>query len=504
MKAPKVERIKGGWAVRLRCGKGQHQRFRILLANERAAAERAQRMAELAHQMVAAGRVDEAPILLRKAGVQATEAGMLEVEAYARELCGQAKAAKRAAQELTTFRQLAEHWTNGKLARQHPDHVKLKRSVETDAQRLKLLCNTIGDVPLRAFGLDDAKRAMAAIPEGRTPATRRHYGQLIARLLKMAVFPCELIDRYPLPPGFLPKVGPRPALSYLYPAEDERLLSCTLVPFPLRLLYGFLAREGLRLGEALELCWQHLDLKHGTVRLERTKTGETRAWALDSDVALALTAVREARASEDASALVFPLLGDKPAATFRAYLRTAGVSRPELFERTPHRRPIRLHDQRASFCTLALAGGRPEVWVMDRTGHTTSAMLSKYRRQSRHAAELGLGWLKPLSEALPELAEVCRDLCSSAGGGNPVEPATPRNSDALLGTPGRIRTYDQRIRNPLLYPAELRAQRRCRCQIKRLFSATCATASSAAAHPKCFPSGCARRRTALPTLHPVG
>jgi hypothetical protein len=25
-------------------------------------------------------------------------------------------------------------------------------------------------------------------------------------------------------------------------------------------------------------------------------------------------------------------------------------------------------------------------------------------------------------------------------------------------TPGRIRTYDQRIRNPLLYPAELRAQ----------------------------------------------
>lgn len=34
-------------------------------------------------------------------------------------------------------------------------------------------------VPLRAFGLDDAKRAMAAVPGGRTPVTRRHYGQLI-------------------------------------------------------------------------------------------------------------------------------------------------------------------------------------------------------------------------------------------------------------------------------------------------------------------------------------
>jgi hypothetical protein len=30
-----------------------------------------------------------------------------------------------------------------------------------------------------------------------------------------------------------------------------------------------------------------------------------------------------------------------------------------------------------------------------------------------------------------------------------------------IGTPGRIRTYDQRIRNPLLYPAELRAQSAC-------------------------------------------
>ena len=32
----------------------------------------------------------------------------------------------------------------------------------------------------------------------------------------------------------------------------------------------------------------------------------------------------------------------------------------------------------------------------------------------------------------------------------------------MLGAPGRIRTCDRRIRNPVLYPAELRALRRCR------------------------------------------
>ena len=42
-----------------------------------------------------------------------------------------------------------------------------------------------------------------------------------------------------------------------------------------------------------------------------------------------------------------------------------------------------------------------------------------------------------------------------------VHPGTPRNNDPggrrLLSAPGRTRTCDQRIRNPLLYPPELRA-----------------------------------------------
>jgi hypothetical protein len=36
-------------------------------------------------------------------------------------------------------------------------------------------------------------------------------------------------------------------------------------------------------------------------------------------------------------------------------LRTAGVTRPELFERTAARQPIRVHDLRATFVTVSLA-----------------------------------------------------------------------------------------------------------------------------------------------------
>jgi integrase len=58
---------------------------------------------------------------------------------------------------------------------------------------------------------------------------------------------------------------------------------------------------------------------------------------------------------------------------FREHLAGAGVTRPELFEQSGHRRPIRVHDLRATFVTLALAAGRSEAWVADRTGHTGRA-----------------------------------------------------------------------------------------------------------------------------------
>jgi hypothetical protein len=41
-------------------------------------------------------------------------------------------------------------------------------------------------------------------------------------------------------------------------------------------------------------------------------------------------------------------------------LRTAGITRSELFERTASRQPIRLHDLRATFGTVSPANGKTE------------------------------------------------------------------------------------------------------------------------------------------------
>lgn len=83
-------------------------------------------------------------------------------------------------------------------------------------------------------------------------------------------------------------------------------------------------------------------------------------------------------------------------------LWTAGVQRAELHEDGTNRRKNQVHDLRGTFVTISLANGKTETWVADRTGHRSSAMVNRYRRQARSAKELGLGQLRPLDLVLPD------------------------------------------------------------------------------------------------------
>ncbi len=415
---PTIEPVPGvGFRVRIRYGKGLRDRFAIKLADETAASKRAETMAELARMLTKAGHSEQCPLLLTKLG-EADEGKAREIRNLAQKLClGQARVAGRAPAD--TFRQLAAQWTSGKLAARFPDHVAVKKSVESDVHRLGVLYRTIGDVPLATFRLEDAERAMASLPaSARAPATRRQYAQLIARVLGLAVYPCRIIPRSPIPKGFLPAQKSQKATAWLFPDEEQRLQACAAIPLERRVLYGLLAREGMRVSEALALRWSDLDLDRGTVRLDTNKTEESRSWVLTPGVAPALKAWRGSAEPQDRPFACCE--AEHQADQFRADLLLAGVDRPELFERTEHRRPIRIHDLRATFVTLSLASGRSETWVADRTGHRSTLMIGRYRRQARQASELGLGELIRLDLAIPELAS---RLCQ--GG--------PKSGPALFG-----------------------------------------------------------------------
>lgn len=324
----------------------------------------------------------------------------------------------RPAADVVTFRAFAERWTGGELAKLYPDHVKAKKTAADDVWRLeKHVYPVLGDKPIGAITRDTCDEVMQKLDSALRPGSRRQVAQLLVRVLGMAAYPAKLIQTSPLPKGYLPRKGPKQALGYLYPDEDRRLCGSAAVSLCSRVLYGFLHREGLRAGEAEALTWGDLDLERGTLRLDKNKTEDPRWWPLGDDVARALTvwkAIRRAVARSrgahvKADAPVFVLEDgsricvDRGAERYRAHLQAAGIDRPELYERTAARRPIRLHDTRATFVTISLANGRTDTWVKDRTGHRSSQMLENYRRAARTLAELELGPLAPLDQVIPEL-----------------------------------------------------------------------------------------------------
>ena len=315
-----------------------------------------------------------------------------------------------------TFRKFAEQWTNGELHERYPDHIGLKKTIGDDKQRLRdHVYPVIGDVPLVELagtaGLDRADEVMSKLPR-LSSQTRRHIAQTMHRVFAMAAYPARIIPASPLPRGWLPKVKNGKARTYVYPDEDAKLLSCGEVPLVYRVLYGFLAREGCRPSEAFRLQRSDFDLARGAVNLDRNKTDDPRTWALSTGTAAALDAWwKRLRPHAGQHAIVFlkddateidpyELAGD-----FRAHLRAAGVDRKALFEKSDVRTPIRAYDLRATFVTLSLANGKSEAWVSARTGHRSSQMINRYRRVAQSVAELNLGELRPLNEAIPELRE---------------------------------------------------------------------------------------------------
>lgn len=303
-----------------------------------------------------------------------------------------------------TFAQVAKDWTDGTIAKNHPDAVKPnKRSVADDKQRVKHLNETIGDVPIVAFTREHAREAMANLPPTcKTAASRRHYAQVINRVINLAVEPLGIIAVSPLPRSWMPKVGKgKLAKSFLYPDEVAALLGCVEIPIHRRVTYMLCCFEGFRKSEALALAWSDLELTLGVVKLDKNKTDAPRAWALDATCAEALRRWR--KLNPEAVTVVPTYGGRKQADILRLDLKRAGVTRSELAG-GENRIAMRLHDLRGTFTTLALASGQTESWVQARTGHQSSEMIARYRQLARTAAEVNLGWFAPAYELLPELA----------------------------------------------------------------------------------------------------
>lgn len=92
-------------------------------------------------------------------------------------------------------------------------------------------------------------------------------------------------------------------------------------------------------------------------RMEQTKTGKARFWKLDPDVHSALMLRWHQEGEPGPLRFVFRASEGRRFTRqavwhfFRKHLTAAGVTREELHTETNKRRPLRVHDLRASFVT---------------------------------------------------------------------------------------------------------------------------------------------------------
>lgn len=433
-----------GWRCRVLLPNGKRKSFAMPACQTEAQARaRGRTVAEQAARLKAAKRADSAAaIALLEELARCADDEVRDVITVVASLCaGHEKEividTERA--DVLTFREVSKLWTDGTLADRYPDHVKRKRSVQDDEERLDHVCGVvhkgraIGDTPIDEVTLDHFEALKANMPDTvRAASTRRQYCQAMRKVLEMAVYPLRLIDANPVTKGAMPVVQARAASAYpfLYPAEDAKLLACRAVPLELRMVFGFMAREGCRAGEVAALDVADFNLELGIVSIDANKTDDPRSWALDPGVVTALAWWFASRGAEPSDpAFVDPTGGrlrtGHLAARFRRWLARAGVDRRQLHEAGTNTRRARAHELRSTFVTLALANGRTETWVADRTGHKSSAMINRYRRQSRQAREVGLGWLKPLAEAIPE-GPNCHDIDAASTIGSEAGPLGQR------------------------------------------------------------------------------
>jgi|HubBroStandDraft_1064217.scaffolds.fasta_scaffold02978_5 integrase len=413
--------------VRLTIG-GRRKAFRLATSDPDEAQRRREVLARIARRLADAGKDAHAEALCQQAAAanDRTLSAIIEIVdglVEGREHAVGEPMRARTSAVAVTFKDVGKMWTSGDLAKRFRRRIKDIDHTENIARFERYVYpfvyegKSIAATPIGAFTTDhgDAILAQPEIPDGSV----RHVAQLVSRVCKLAAYPLKAIARSPLPAGWLPPRNGAKEKSYLFPTEEADFQRNTKVPLVRRLLVGVCAREGLRKENAVTLEWPDLVLDQGDdamVVLDMTKNGRGGSWVLDPGTAEALRRWRKLCTSEryvfPTSALPRhrrtvtdrPLYVDHLAGELRDGLQDAGVKRAKLFERSNHRMRLRAHDLRATFVTLALADGKTEDWVVTRTGHGSSQMIALYRRQAKTAAELKLGWLRPLHEVVPELA----------------------------------------------------------------------------------------------------
>jgi integrase len=402
--------------------------------------------------LVAVDRGAQAEFLMRKAGAVAGDEEKFNFAIAAANVVMSRPSDKgnEASARFVTWGQLARAWGSQDLARLYPNAGYGKKSAEaTDEPRIEYLCKYIENVPLATFNDDDYWRAMRAARERcKTDSTFKQYAQVCRRVLKIGV-ELRIIPAWPLSAVCkLPIIakGEAPEFPFLYPEEYARLVRCPEIPIEDRVLWGFIIREGLRLGEAFRIRWEHLAQlppqpgmrARWVLNVPETKTGRALMFVLNAGSGEVLEALRRLR-PELAGPFVWLTATNlkKAAHNLRRHIEISGTERERLLLTTGRLRRLREHDLRSTFVSWCKLAGIDNETIAQHTGHESSTMIARYNRSKATIEHLGLAPYLPLDQAMG--LDVAGELgAHELGTGGVPELGAGETNTAAHETAGRV------------------------------------------------------------------
>ena len=191
-----------------------------------------------------------------------------------------------------------------------------------------------------------------------------------------------LIESLPLFPVAPTSVAAR----YMPPTPEEVAALYAVAPEHLKrvIILGFMF--GMRVGpsEMLSLRWQHVDLRHGVIRVPNAKKGNTDAWREVPIRASLVPLIREWQEKDSAAGIdhVVSYKGEPVTHirySWKCALKKAGIMR--------HLRP---YDLRHGFATEAIAAGADYGTVAALMGHKSPMMVLKHYQHVKNAQKVSV------------------------------------------------------------------------------------------------------------------
>lgn len=169
---------------------------------------------------------------------------------------------------------------------------------------------------------------------------------------------------------------------YLSIEEENAILEKS--PPHLKRLIVFLIDTGARLSEALDLTWNHVDLKntnHPSIILTKTKNGHPRRIPLTKRATKILERLGTDNLDRSQSVFLYqppgnsqPVSFKSPFTAWKTALKNAGVDQS-----------LRIHDLRHTFASRLVSQGVPIFDVSKLLGHKSITMTMRYAHLSPHA-----------------------------------------------------------------------------------------------------------------------